>query len=273
MRLLAQLSVLLPLALSWCSVSASNAHQVHRRHVKRLDSDLTVRASGDVDMYKRDYPNSRFTYYADGLGACGSTNQPGDYIVALNSAQYQGGQNCYQTITITIGGLTTQAQIVDECPGCPFGGLDFSEGLFQFFAPLSSGVLYGTWSFGSAPAPAPAPSPTSTYQAPILPTIVWQSPTPTTTWTPPPPSTTPSPSPTPSSTSATITSSSSSSFSTSTTSSSSSSSASSSASSTTTANSVVESAGVVPASTGNAVLMNLNLAMVYLGEFLGVAQT
>ncbi|KAG2041797.1 RlpA-like double-psi beta-barrel-protein domain-containing protein-containing protein [Suillus americanus] len=272
MRFFAQLSVLLSFVLLWCSVSASSAHQVNRRHGKRLNSDLAVRGPGDVDMYKRDYANSRLTYYAVGLGACGTTNQPSDFIVALNSAQFGGGSHCYEMISITVNGLTALAQITDECPGCPFAGLDLSQGLFQFFAPLGSGVIYGSWSFGSAPAPVPVPI--SISQPPPPPTTTSQPPPPpppTTTWTPPPPpSTTSSPSPTPSSSS---TSSSSFSFSSSTFSSSSSS-TSSSASSTTSADSVVQTAGSVPASVGSSsVLMNLNLAMVYLGEFLGVAQT
>ncbi|KAG2147144.1 RlpA-like double-psi beta-barrel-protein domain-containing protein-containing protein, partial [Suillus cothurnatus] len=190
MRFFAQLSVLLSFALLWCSVSASSAHQVNRRHGKRLDADLAVRAPGDVDMYKRDYANSRLTYYAVGLGACGTVNQPSDFIVALNSAQFGSGSYCYQMITITCNGLTAQAQITDECPGCPYAGLDLSQGLFQFFAPLGDGVIYGSWSFGSSPAPAP--SPTSTWQPPPAPTTTWQPPSPSTTWTPPPPpSTTP----------------------------------------------------------------------------------
>jgi hypothetical protein len=82
MRFFAQLSVLLSFALLWCSVSASSAHQVNRRHGKRLDADLAVRAPGDVDMYKRDYANSRLTYYAVGLGACGTVNQPSDFVCA-----------------------------------------------------------------------------------------------------------------------------------------------------------------------------------------------
>jgi hypothetical protein len=31
--------------------------------------------------------------------------------------------------------------------GCPFGGLDFTEGLFKYFADESLGVIYGEWSF------------------------------------------------------------------------------------------------------------------------------
>lgn len=39
---------------------------------------------------KRDF-SGRATYYATGLGACGDWNNDGDFIVALNSAQYGGG--------------------------------------------------------------------------------------------------------------------------------------------------------------------------------------
>ncbi|KIO13402.1 hypothetical protein M404DRAFT_60363, partial [Pisolithus tinctorius Marx 270] len=90
-------------------------------------------------VWKR-FDNARFTYYAVGLGACGQTNVASDF-------QYGGGQYCFQMITITVNGKTAQAQIMDECPGCPDEGLDFSQGLFTFFSDLSAGVLYGTWNF------------------------------------------------------------------------------------------------------------------------------
>ncbi|KAG6880134.1 hypothetical protein C0992_005218 [Termitomyces sp. T32_za158] len=48
---------------------------------------------------------------------------------------------------MTYNGKTTTATIVDECPGCPSGGLDLSVGLFEFFAPLSDGVIFGEWDF------------------------------------------------------------------------------------------------------------------------------
>ncbi|KAF8843944.1 hypothetical protein BDN67DRAFT_944152 [Paxillus ammoniavirescens] len=68
-------------------------------------------------------------------------------------------------ITITINGKTAQAQITDECPGCATGGLDFSQGLFQYFAPISEGELYGSWYYNSdAPTSTstPPPPPTTT---------------------------------------------------------------------------------------------------------------
>lgn len=34
-----------------------------------------------------------------------------------------------------------------QCPGCPYGGLDLSRGLFDFFASEDLGVVTGSWSF------------------------------------------------------------------------------------------------------------------------------
>ncbi|KAH9967836.1 hypothetical protein BC827DRAFT_1122648, partial [Russula dissimulans] len=87
------------------------------------------------------------------------------------------GPNCFKEITISVDGKTTSAQIVDECPGCPYGGLDLTEGLFEFFASLGVGVLSGTWEFAGS-----SPPPTSTHTTPTY------TPTqePTTQYTPPP---------------------------------------------------------------------------------------
>jgi hypothetical protein len=118
----------------------------HARH----HHDIARRASGDVQLHKR-YDAARFTYYQVGMGACGKVNKPSDFIVALNSPQYGGGYpgpHCFQQITIHCRGKTTSATIMDECPGCPFGGLDFSEGLFEFCGPKSLGVITGSWEFG-----------------------------------------------------------------------------------------------------------------------------
>lgn len=82
---------------------------------------------------------------------------------------------------MTYNGKTTVATITDECPGCPYGGLDLSRGLFRFFAPESVGVIYGEWDFtdgGDSPDPSPDPPKTTTTKKPPPP-----PPTPTTTTT------------------------------------------------------------------------------------------
>ncbi|THH19978.1 hypothetical protein EUX98_g8672, partial [Antrodiella citrinella] len=134
----------------------------HGHHKGRHDA-IARRASGDVaHLNKRDqFNNVRFTFYDVGLGACGQTNQPGDFIVALTTLQFGGGYpgpNCFKSITINYNGKSAQATIMDECMGCPYGGLDFSRGLFDYFAPESEGVLTGSWSFNDA-APSPSPTP------------------------------------------------------------------------------------------------------------------
>ncbi|KAL1748124.1 RlpA-like double-psi beta-barrel-protein domain-containing protein-containing protein [Schizophyllum fasciatum] len=116
------------------------------------------------------------------MGACGQMNQASDFIVALNAGMWDGGSHCFQQITITINGKSTQATIMDECPGCEYGGLDFSQGLFEYFSSTDAGVLHGSWEYGNG-----APATTSTWEPPST-TSTWEEPsttwTPTSTWTP-----------------------------------------------------------------------------------------
>lgn len=131
---------------------------------------------------------ARMTYYdtSVGLGSCGIWHAPSEYTVALNSAQlaqYGGGypsSACGKTITISYKGKTAQATIQDECPTCPWGGLDFSQGLFEHFASTDEGVIYADWWYGGgSPAPAsqePEPT-TSEWVAPTTSTVEWVAPT------------------------------------------------------------------------------------------------
>lgn len=83
MRLFASLALTLSLAISFISPSLGHAHLGRRHHVHR-QGDLARRDPGEINLYKR-FDNARFTYYAVGLGACGSTNQPSDFVCALHS--------------------------------------------------------------------------------------------------------------------------------------------------------------------------------------------
>ncbi|KAJ3787974.1 RlpA-like double-psi beta-barrel-protein domain-containing protein-containing protein [Lentinula aff. detonsa] len=201
---------------------------------------------------KRDSTTGDFTYYVAGLGACGTTNTASDYIVALNSDQWDGGSHCYEMISLSYGGKTVTAQVTDECPTCSFGQLDLT---YSLFAALSGGdpnvigeMNGGTWSFADGSSSSTSTSSTSQYTPPST------TQTPTSTSTPPPSTTSSSSSSTQSTSSWTSTSSSSSSATTtSSTSSSSSSSSSASAS--------------PSASAGPQVLAQLQLALIQLGEF------
>ncbi|KAG6815872.1 hypothetical protein H0H87_010615 [Tephrocybe sp. NHM501043] len=103
-------------------------------------------------------------------------------IVAMNQMQYGNGEHCFETITITYKGKSTPATVVDKCMECPYGALDFSRGLFDFFASEGEGYIYGSWVFGSGdpePTPTPKPEPTTTK---VKPTTT-HTPDPTTTST------------------------------------------------------------------------------------------
>ncbi|KAL5490445.1 hypothetical protein ACEPAI_5278 [Sanghuangporus weigelae] len=152
----------------------------------------TTSGSPASSIDKRD-ENGRFTFYETGLGACGGWNNPTDFIVALNEEQWDGGSHCWEMITINHNGKSTQAQIVDLCPGCPWGGLDMSPGLFGFLDNPDLGVIYGSWSFGTEQAPPPAPAPASAQAPPPPP----PPPPPVPTPDPQPPQEQPSPVPTP----------------------------------------------------------------------------
>ncbi|KAL5494560.1 hypothetical protein ACEPAI_21 [Sanghuangporus weigelae] len=105
-----------------------------------------------VDLEKRAFDNARLTYYdiTTGVTACGGTYSNSAQVVALNGEQFGSGYPgpyCGKEIRITANGKTYNANIVDKCPGCPYAGLDLTEGLFSEFASLDVGVLTGSWDY------------------------------------------------------------------------------------------------------------------------------
>ncbi|KAN0140174.1 RlpA-like double-psi beta-barrel-protein domain-containing protein-containing protein [Lactarius tabidus] len=196
-------STIIVLFFSLVQLISAESFMRRTSHEKRSPNALQRRHT--THLAKRF--SGSFTYYAVGLGSCGTTNVPSDFIVALNIGQYSSSY-CGVSITITCNGKTAQATIMDECPGCGYGGLDLSEGLFQYFGSLDAGVLSGSWDFGSSgdsQSTSTTPTPTSTPPAPTT-TSTWtptSTPSPTTSSTPTttstPPTTTSSPPPTTSS--------------------------------------------------------------------------
>ncbi|CAL1704219.1 unnamed protein product [Somion occarium] len=163
----------------------SLTHHVHAdAHGSR---GVAMRRRHPVNVLERraQFANARFTFYKAGLGACGQVNGNDDFIVAMNVPQFNEG-HCFETITLSYEGKTTQAQVVDECMGCPFGAIDLSPGLFSFLTNgnMDAGAILGEWSFGKGDPPKPT---TTSTPPPPPPTT---SHTPSTTSTPPPPPTT-----------------------------------------------------------------------------------
>jgi len=103
--------------------------------------------------------SSRFTYYnaAENEGACGAWHQNSEWVVALPKVQWDNGANCNKEVYITYNGMSAVAKIVDECEGCPWGALDFSESLFGHFVGgeqnnYNVGQFFGSWVYGTGPS-------------------------------------------------------------------------------------------------------------------------
>ncbi|KAF8503059.1 hypothetical protein BU17DRAFT_71820 [Hysterangium stoloniferum] len=80
-------------------------------------------------------------------GACGKVHRDSDHVVALETAKYAHGANCWRTISITDAksGKSSTGVVADECPTC--GGknnIDLSVGLFKEFDTLDTGEIKGS---------------------------------------------------------------------------------------------------------------------------------
>ncbi|KAF9476346.1 hypothetical protein BDN70DRAFT_882603 [Pholiota conissans] len=183
---------LLTLALPVTAFASS-----HRQLLNRHHGDIAKRNNNTLE---RRTSNSRWSFYnveTGNAGSCGQFHVNSDFTVAMNDEMMNSGF-CFKNIRMTYNGKSTIASVTDTCPGCPYGGLDLTEGLFKFFAPASVGIIYGDWEFvdgsGGGSSPATTKKTTSSVWHPPT-TSIWQppkttstkeKPTPTTTWTPPP---------------------------------------------------------------------------------------
>ena len=126
------------------------------------------------------------------LGACGWYNGAGDWIVAINSGQFDSDKPCGRQVCLSYQGRTQTARIVDRCDGCPFGLVDASPSLFSaLVGGLDAGKVGITWNYGACGGgEPPAPKPTTTPPPPPPPPATTRAAPPTTTPAAPPTPTT-----------------------------------------------------------------------------------
>jgi expansin (peptidoglycan-binding protein) len=94
------------------------------------------------------------TYFTpNNAGACGYGSQyQGRNIAALNGPQYGASNsqspNCGRCVNVTgPKGSATQVVIIDVCPECAQGDLDFDLATFELIADQIDGRVAITWSF------------------------------------------------------------------------------------------------------------------------------
>jgi len=96
--------------------------------------------------------HGRVTYYESAPssshpGACGR-DYLADYYIAINGGQYSDSL-CGRCVKIVYNNKYLVGKLIDECPGCPSGGLDISPSMFQHFAAKSKGIFNADWEYVS----------------------------------------------------------------------------------------------------------------------------
>ncbi|MEI9941426.1 MAG: expansin EXLX1 family cellulose-binding protein [Pseudomonadota bacterium] len=98
------------------------------------------------------------TYYtfADGTGACLYDKTSDFHIAALNGFDWAGSAWCGACADVTgPNGNQVRVRIVDECPDCAQGQLDFHPDAFAVLAPKEQGRIAITWTFVACDAQGP----------------------------------------------------------------------------------------------------------------------
>ena len=97
-----------------------------------------------------------FYTFADGTGACSYDKTTDIHIAALNVSDWDGSAWCGACADVTaVNGTQVRVRIVDECPDCAPGQLDFHPDAFALLAPKEQGRVAITWNFVACDAQGP----------------------------------------------------------------------------------------------------------------------
>ncbi|KAH0838364.1 RlpA-like double-psi beta-barrel-protein domain-containing protein-containing protein [Lanmaoa asiatica] len=137
----------------------------------QTSSSSSTSTSGEPS-YMYGTQNGQGTYYSTGLGACGITNNDGQYIAAVSYLLFDSyvsvlffssrsifslfhsgydGVNpntnpvCGKQVTASYQGKQATVAITDRCTGCQITDLDFSPSAFNALADPSLGRINITW--------------------------------------------------------------------------------------------------------------------------------
>ncbi len=123
-------------------------------NTKNGDAEDGNTEGGDAEEQMNAFVGEPFTgegtYYdfADGSGACMFDPSPNDMdIAALNSKQWEGSAWCGACADVNGPNGSVRVRIVDLCPECPHGNLDFSPQAFDKIADRRAGRVPIDWRF------------------------------------------------------------------------------------------------------------------------------
>ena len=74
-----------------------------------------------------------------------------DFVVALNSLQWEAKANCGSCVEIKGSRGIQVARVVDLCPECAYGDLDMSKELFPLIDSVEKGRVKVEWKWTPCP--------------------------------------------------------------------------------------------------------------------------
>ncbi len=146
------------LALSACGANSGEDHGGADSDAGDTDTvGQVTEPSGDPSgaggVCEAEMHSGEGTYYgADGSGNCSFDAAPGDPLVAaMNHTDYAGSAACGACVEVVGPDATIVVRVVDQCPECPAGDIDFSEAAFARIADPKLGRVPITWRYASCP--------------------------------------------------------------------------------------------------------------------------
>lgn len=143
------LLIVLPLAIGLGVGLSGNKNNTPDRDDLPLPPPLSPGGAGGQTRYTGD-----LTFYAPGLGACGTVSGSDDAIASVSHLLYDAAATsanpnenplCGRRIRITRDKSSVDVTVVDRCEGCAAADLDLSPAAFARLAPESAGRVEGTW--------------------------------------------------------------------------------------------------------------------------------
>jgi expansin (peptidoglycan-binding protein) len=113
---------------------------------------LVLVATGCRIMPGRTYTGEGTYYFGDGSGNCSYPAGGSVLYAAMNDADYEMSKACGAYIEATGPKGTVTVRIVDRCPECAPGDIDFSPEAFDLIAERRAGRVPISWHLVSAPA-------------------------------------------------------------------------------------------------------------------------
>ncbi|CEP13015.1 hypothetical protein [Parasitella parasitica] len=158
--LLTFITTIILLSLSGARSASISTTKVINSLIPNVNSTLgDVNISASIKNSKKKSASSgsfsgKGTFYMTGLGSCGEISKDTDLMVALNKPQMEEGWGTKNSNKNPLCGRyimahgpkgSVKVKVLDTCPPCAEGSLDFSAAAYAKLGDYDDGVIKITW--------------------------------------------------------------------------------------------------------------------------------